>query len=267
MRTGVIRSSSRYDYQTLEVCSHRQWKPFKLDCSACSGYRVRGLIGHWRMDEQTGNEVADDSGHEHHGSTVGPAPILSKFSRGRSFNAAGVITVASSTELNFGTSSFTVAGWVKILDVTYPLTTFAVRKGFGCYFKPGSQGAVAGWDTGHGYTADGLRVCIRDHNSIYVYKLLAFDNGYRPDQLLGQWVHYAVVFDRQKEKIVAYVNSKQMAASVDISAVKGSVDNARPLEFGALHGWSTKGILDEYRLYDTAITGSEVKAIYGNHLV
>ena len=71
---------------------------------------------------------------------------LSKFSRGRFFDGStyGHITVPNTAILNFGTSSFTVAGWLKILDLTYPLTTFAVRKGFGCYFGPGRSGWLPG---------------------------------------------------------------------------------------------------------------------------
>ena len=85
------------------------------------------------MDEQTGNEVADDSGHENHGSAGSAVSKLSKFSRGRFFNGlSGKITVPNAASLNFKNSSFTVVGWAKILDHTYPLTTFAVRKGFGC---------------------------------------------------------------------------------------------------------------------------------------
>ena len=71
------------------------------------------------MDEQTGNEVADDSGHENHGSAGSAVSKLSKFSRGRFFNGlSGKITVPNAASLNFKNSSFTVVGWAKILDHT-----------------------------------------------------------------------------------------------------------------------------------------------------
>ena len=178
---------------------------------------------------------------------------LSKFSRGRFFNGlSGMITVANAASLNFKNSSFTVVGWAKILDHTYPLTTFAVRKGLGCYFGPGRPGWVPGWETGHGYQAKGLHVCIR---------VITFDNGYQPPQMLGKWVHYAVVFDRdQQKKVFVYVNGKRQSNSLDISAVQGSVDNSRPLEFGQLYGWKIKGTLDEYRLYNKVLDKFEVAA-------
>ena len=90
------------------------------------------------MDEQTGNEIADDSGHENHGSASGVVPKLSKFSRGRYFNTDGLITVPNTAILNFGVSSFSVTGWIQFMDVQYPRTTFAVKKGVGCYYEPGT---------------------------------------------------------------------------------------------------------------------------------
>ena len=267
----MIRSTSKSGHTLLEVCSKNQWKPLFPQYNprkSCYDNRVAGLIGHWRMDEQTGNEVADDSGHENHGSAGSAVSKLSKFSRGRFFNGlSGKITVPNAASLNFKNSSFTVVGWAKILDHTYPLTTFAVRKGFGCYFGPGRPGWVPGWETGHGYRAKGLHVCIRDKQNRKVSRVITFDNGYQPAQMLGKWVHYAVVFDRdQQKKVFVYVNGKMQSNSLDISAVQGSVDNSRPLEFGQLYGWKTKGTLDEYRLYNKALDKFEVAVIYKNHL-
>ena len=269
----MVRSISKNSGTILEVCSKKQWKPYFPQCNplkGCHNNRVAGLIGHWRMDEKTGNEVADDSGYENHGSARGPVPKLSKFSRGRYFDGVGygLITVLNTPILNFGYSSFSVVGWAKILDVRYPMTTFAVKKGVGCYFGPGRQGWVPGWETGHGYQPKGLRVCIRDKQNKSVDKTIVFDQGYQPAQLLGQWVHYAVVFDReQQKKVFIYINGKKQSNTLDISAVQGSVDNTKPLEFGTLYGWKTKGTLDEYQVYNTALDEYEIAAIYKNHLV
>ncbi|XP_068715678.1 uncharacterized protein [Montipora foliosa] len=271
MRTGMVRSTAGSGHTVLEVCSRKQWRPYLPQCNplkGCYNNRVPALIGHWRMDEQTGNEVADDSGLENHGSASGAVPKLSKFSRGRFFNAAGLITVPNTAILNFGSSSFSVTGWAKIMDVKYPLTTFAIRKGFGCYFGPHRHGWVPGWETGHGYQAKGLHVCIRDKQNKPVNKVITFDQGYQPAQLVGQWVHYAVVFHREnKKKVLVYVNGKKQSNTLDISAVRGSVDNTKPLEFGQLYGWKTNGTLDEYRVYNTALDDNEVTAILKNHLV
>ena len=129
-------------------------------------------------------------------------PKLSKFTRGRHFDSTGLITVSNTPVLNLGVPSFTMTGWIKILDVTYPLTTFAVQKGHGCHFIPGRPGWVAGWETGHGYYAKGLHVCIGDKENRVVQGIITFDIGFQQHHLVYQWVHYTVVFDRQQQKKV-----------------------------------------------------------------
>ena len=268
VRTGMVRSTEGQKF--LSLCLNNQWKPYYplgSPVKGCYNNRIPGLIGHWRMNEQTGDEVADDSGYENHGSADVPVPKLSKFTRGRHFDSSGLISVPNSPVLNLGVSSFTVTGWTKILDVTYPLTTFAVQKG-GCYYPPGHSGVKAGWEIGHGYNAKGLDVCIRDKEFRMTRKNIEFDDDFQQHHLLDQWVHYAVVFDRQQQKkVFLYINGKKQSKYLDISAVQGSVDNTRPLIFGYLYGWKTKGTLDEYRVYNKALDDFEVGAIFKNHLV
>ena len=177
----MIRSTEGQKF--LSLCLNNQWKPYYPQVSpvpTCYDICIPGLIGHWRMNEQTGEEVADDSGYENHGLATGPVTKLSKFTRGRYFDSNGVILVPDSPVLNSGMSSFTVAGWIKILDVSYPLTTFAVQKGYGCLFPPGQEGWKAGWEIGHAYSAEGLYVCIRDRKNEWLKKestlMMAFSN-------------------------------------------------------------------------------------------
>lgn len=262
MRSGLVRYLP--DSKNLQVCSNRQWVPYNPVSRLRSG-----LVGHWKMDEQTGNAVDDDSGHENHATASGgPVPTRGKFTRGRYFNSAGVITVPHSPGIDFGHSSFSVSGWIKVLDVTYPRTTFAVRKGYGCYFKPGRKGWFPGWEISHGYNANGNRVCIRDHKNNGIGNVfVTHDDGYKPHQLIGKWVHYAYAFDRSAKKIRVYVNGKKQTNQVDISKITGSVSNNKNLEFGLLYGWKTKGTLDEYRLYNYALNDMEVKQLYLDHRV
>ncbi len=121
------------------------------------------LIAHWKMDEDTGSDVLDSSGNEQHATaSQNVLPSRGKFARGRLFNAGnGHISVPNSPTINVGESSFSFAGWVKITDMTYPMTNFAVRKGYGCTHK---SGWVPGWETAAGYYhRSSTRACIRDH--------------------------------------------------------------------------------------------------------
>jgi len=263
MRTGMVRHTKEDD--KLQVCTDKMWQPWP--CHNNNHNRVSGLIGHWRMDEQTGNNVADDSGYENHGSASAAVPELSKFSYGRYFDMDGSITIPDAPVLNFGISSFSVSGWQKIVwPLKFQRLSFGVIKGYGCYFEPGRTGWLPGWEISHGYTLNSLNLCIRDSNNVMSRKAIELDYGYQPDQLIGEWAHYVVVFDRDhKKKAFVYVNGKRQSDSLDISAVEGSVNNNRNLVFGNMYGWKTKGTLDEYRIYNKALDAHEVASIFQNH--
>ena len=76
-----------------------------------------------------------------------------------------------------------------------------------------------------------------------------------------------VVFNRLLGKIVLYINSKKQDQFIDISAVTGVINNNQSLSFGFLYGWKTKGSLDEYRMYNKALTDTEVANIYNDHRI
>ena len=88
------------------------------------------------------------------------------------------------------------------------------------------------------------------------------------DSCLASGLTTRLFFDRkQQKKVFVYINGKKQSSSLDISAVKGSVDNDKALEFGTLYNWKTKGTLDDYRVYNQALDEFEIAAIYKNHLV
>mgnify|MGYP003323689573 CR=1 FL=1 len=136
----------------------------------------------------------------------------------------------------------------------------------GCYFGAGRGGWNPGWEVGHGYRESGSDVCIRDADDNQARRGLQYDVGSRPVDLLGVWAHYAFVFDRSAEvgKAIAYINGVQQTDQMDISNVVGSIDNDESFTIGTLYGWKTDGQLDEYRMYNRAVSSSEIGQIYPN---
>ena len=62
--------------------------------------------------------------------------------------------------------------------------------------------------------------------------------------------------------MIAFINGVRQQHSLDISTVQGSVDNDEPFTIGTLYGWHTDGTLDEYRMYDRALSDEEVRRVY-----
>eukprot|EP00794_Sanderia_malayensis_P009588 gene9588-10575_t len=258
MRSGLVRFQKTT--RKLEVCLDRKWQPYGPE----EEQKMRlhnGLIGHWKMDEESGTRVDDDSGYENHGTAAVARPSRGKFTRARYFDSKGLITIPNTHYINFGTSSFSVGGWTKILDIKYPRTSFAVTKTSACYL------GRTGWNIGHGYNNGGTEVCICDQYKNKVRSVISHDQAVTPAKLLGRWAHYMFVFDRGNNKIKLYINGVKQRSEVDISSIKGGVNNDKPLVFGYLHGWTTKGYLDDFRLYNIAINDKEAAAIHADHRI
>ena len=218
------------------------------------------------MNEEIEKRVVDDSGNEMHGvATSAVMPTEGKFSRGRYFNSNGHIAIPHHPLIELGKKDFSFSGWIKNENYTYPLTTFAVVQAFGFYFQPGTKGFTPGWDIGHDFDKKGTRICIRDHLENKMYGKISHNSDSTNDKLIGKWTHYVVVFNRKIGKIFLYLNGKQQNSFLDITNVKGDIVNDRPLIFGHLYGWKTKGFIDQYRMYKKALTDLEVTIIYTDH--
>jgi hypothetical protein len=129
-----------------------------------------GLVAHLHMDsETTGGAVMDSSLFGNHCQSSG-AVSDGRFCRGLSFTTDGPqgISVASAPSLEFGMGSFSIMGWAKFEDYTYPDTSFVAKNGHGCYFHQASEhpsgeareGWNPGWEIGHGFDVEGSNVCI-----------------------------------------------------------------------------------------------------------
>ena len=219
------------------------------------------------MDKGADKYIFDDSGNEMHGTANSVITAGGKFGRARSFNAKGTIEIPHNDAMNLSKSGFSFCGWIEIESHANPLTTFAVQQGLGCDYRPGRAGFTPGWDIGHGFTQRGTRICIRDNINNVGNEIIVHNNDFSNARLLGKWTHYVVVFNRLHKKIFVYVNSKKQDPFIDISAVTGDINNNQPLLFGSLYGWKTKGFVDDYRLYDKALTDTEVLAIYTDNRV
>ena len=61
-----------------------------------------------------------------------------------------------------------------------------------------------------------------------------------------------------------HIDGVRQQHSLDISGVPGSVDNGESFTIGTLYGWKTDGTLDEYRMYNRALSEDEVRQVYAH---
>ena len=158
------------------------------------------------------------------------------------------------SNLNPGTGSLTVEGWVLVTDYTYPRTRFP----FGNWSTGGS--GIPCWNVDNGYFSNSFSIDFYDGVN-RVNTQLVCDSGYMPIDTINKWTHIVISFDRIAGKVYAYVNGKKQSQTVDISSVTGNVYNPS-MNIGYNIGWLLYGYVDNVRVYNVAIPTSQIKEQY-----
>ncbi|WP_415296825.1 LamG-like jellyroll fold domain-containing protein [Cellulosimicrobium sp. SJTW-1] len=203
-----------------------------------------GLVGAWDLDEGQGLATADASGWSNGGSLVGAATwVLGRSGTAvRSDGVTGYVRVPDVTALDL-TTGMTVSAWVR---PEHTATQYVVKKA--------SQGTTDGYELG---LASGGRPFLRlNHASSGDSYRVDATSSYPTD---GTWVHLAGTYDGTRLRI--YVNGVEQASKAGPASIG---TNSLPLGIGAEPNGTraTKGAVDTVRLYDRALTATEVSALY-----
>lgn len=198
-------------------------------------------IAHWKLDEASGLAASDSSGAGMNGSLSGGAAWTAG-QIGGAVSMDGVddhINVAHASTLNLG-GAFTIALWVNPSEVPNAFKSMIV-KNYDYFFYAASSGYCAPGAMIAGIaTAAGNRI--------------ACDSA---PLAVSTWTHVAMVYDGAALRIVR--NGVQ-SASIAASGLPNA--NAGTLQLGASQfGEHLKGRLDDVRIYNRALTISEVQGL------
>lgn len=178
-------------------------------------------------------------------------------------------------------SSFTVAFWIKAPGVPHPNAQFVMSLVDKDYWHNSGLFMLIDHD-GAGSTADSAAVSFVVKDNWYV-----FHNKDRIPKILNQqWHHLAFAYDQTTSKLTTYVDGVALTGlSNDATSLPGMTG---PLNLTAasvsnlvLGGWnkhagisgptdswieSFPGLLDQFRLYNKALSASEVLALFNSKL-
>lgn len=206
-----------------------------------------GLAAAYAFAEGTGNQTADASGHGSAGTLSGPA-----------WNAAGKYGSALTFD---GTNDWVTVADASWLDVSGGLTLEA-------WVRPNGGPS---WRT----------IMLKENGSTLAYALYAGASGGRPMGIVltggsqrklsgpsalpaNTWTHLALTYNGAQMRL--YVNGVERASM----AVTGVIPNSSgPLRIGGNSVWSSewfKGELDELRVYNRALSVTEIQADMGTPL-
>jgi len=219
--------------------------------SNCSYAEEKGLLGYWKFDEGKGDIAKDFSGKGNDGTIYGAVATAGKIGQALSFDGVGNYVDCGKTAGNLGTDPFTIECWVK--SENNEASYFIEKRQ-----KDGHQWLFT-LSVGKPYFN------YNDGNSNYAYKV---SNTVLQQ---GQWYHLAAVVDRPSSYLpIIYVNGVVGKGRIGQhgNPETANMDNTGNLYFGRNTYRNAKnyfnGSIDEVRIYNRALTETEIKNHYEN---
>ncbi|HRN71002.1 MAG TPA: LamG domain-containing protein, partial [Candidatus Woesebacteria bacterium] len=214
-----------------------------------------GLVGYWKMDENTGTTVVDASGNNNTG-TLGsgssaPTWTGGKYGSGLNFDGSGdYVDVGNQAALNM-TGSRTISAWIKPTILREETIFSKYRWNYGLWINS-SNGMLQGYVAKIAGDSNGAAHSLTTAGAISV----------------DSWQFVTMTFNMETDKkIRIYVNGieQQYSEQVPLDATQSSTfsqNAAIGASFGIANIYSFSGQLDEVRIYNRALDPSEVQALY-----
>ena len=213
--------------------------PSELDGSGLSN----GTIAWWRLDEKTGTQVADASGHGHHGTLIGATFEQATAERATGGRPSGALAcdgkgvhVTIPHHSDFDLAEMTIQAWVRPATPQAPDAQILSKEG-----------------------AYGLAL---PRNGALKFYFWNADNIISRPFDSGRWYHLCMVYDGMQRQ--SYVDG----------VLEIAVSSPRPLrsegelQIGSLRGrvgadsCSFNGLIDEVRMWSRALSSDEVRRLY-----
>ena len=203
------------------------------------------LVGYWAFNEGTGTTAFDNSGNSNHGTLVNMEEadwVDGVVGKCLSFDGVNeYVSVPDSVSVG---KSITVLAWVKSATVDWNtlgwIASFRGNNGF--IIHPASASKA-------------VSMYIISSTSDYV------QIGTVTPADITQWHLYGVIYNDDTKKGYTVLDGEIVESSHDITRLADII----PVEIGRDYGFVGRfgnGLIDEVRIYNTALTASEVKALY-----
>lgn len=205
---------------------------------------IDGLVGHWKLDDQTGTTAIDSSGHGNTGQLIN-GPLWTDGNIDGALRFDGIndfVNCGNGSDLNF-TGNFTISAWIN--PASYG------QHGFGRIVDRGSS-------------TTGCSFYIRERTKSLAYVIYG-GRAIRSDKNvinLNTWQHVAVVFNQSANSITFYVNGSNAGTVPYKYQPKNS--SGSPLLIG-IRGYDMlrqfNGSIDDVQIYNRALTATEINQL------
>ena len=237
--TGVT-ASTLYRYQVRAVDAAGNLSPYTSIAEATTTATPAGLVGAWAFGEGSGTTSVDASGNNNTATLQGASwSTAGRYGNALSFNGtSSIVRVASSSSLNL-TSAMTLSAWINPAASQSGWRTI-MQKQVDAYFLNASN------DTG----------ALRPSGGATFGGSTQFVTGTTASPV-NAWTHVALTYDGATVRL--FVNGTQVATRAQTGAMQTT---SNPLWIGGNqpYGEFFNGLIDEVRVYNRALTQSEVQS-------
>jgi len=213
-----------------------------------------GLVAHWSFNESSGNAL-DSTASGNTGILVGNAVrTVGKFGNAMSFDGSGdYVNCGDNGTLDFGTSNFSITAWIKTsYNANYP-AVISKENGYGSY----------GWNIVLEPGSGKLRALIHADAGAYT-----FPNS--PSLSDGKWHFIGFTWNSSAADMTGYVDGVNIGVR-HVAGYSGvNLTNALSVMIGMQadgSGNDFNGLIDEVKIYNRLLSGSDMFTIYGVRLV
>lgn len=250
--TGEINFND--DNRTLQYCNATNW--VSIGKPAISN---TGLVGHWKMDETSGSSIADSSDNGNNGTWSDGIndDVTEETSTGQvgtTINFDGVddnINAGSDNSLD-NMSAFTLTVWMN--------ANSEGGNDVGRIFSKSNWALIAS-DTGR---TNALTFYITDTGFSNYLKVRAIDNSWS----IGTWHHVVMAWNGGTDvanDMKLYIDGTEVAYNLqDYDPGTRGDDSGANLLIGEHQGqsWNFDGELDDARIYNRALSATEIADMY-----
>ncbi|MEM2987857.1 MAG: LamG domain-containing protein, partial [Candidatus Bathyarchaeia archaeon] len=220
-----------------------------IDVQPVAAVSNTGLVGYWSFNEGKGTTATDFSGNGNKGSLVnGPTWVKGRYGKALKFDGVDdYVQVPDSASLS-PTSALSVFAWVKPEAVNDYKAIVAKR-----------LSAANDWSYGMRITNTGNgEVEARIHDGTTATSVISSST-----LSTGVWYHIGLVYNGSTLKV--YINAIERGSGVATVSIQ---DSDQPLRIG---NWTTltpqdiqhfQGLIDDVRIYNRALSASEIQALY-----
>ena len=230
---------------------YRLYKLTRTKVNVSTNTLTSGLVGHWTFDGAdtnfTTNTVADKSGQGNNGTMINmstsTARAPGKIGQALKFDGVDDYVNLVDGSLALGTSNFTISVYLKHSQAS----TWR-----GIFVKGASGGSGYGL---HLNTSGLVDLGIESSVNTHVTSTTRVDDN--------KW-HHVLISATRNGNALFYIDGI-LDATRDISSQNGSLNNsivARIGMYSSGNTWPFNGLIDEVRVYNRALSASEVKVLY-----